>query len=82
MFRKNVEELGDGVIRADELYTLSRFRVCMRLTESAVRALRVAGLPVIRFGKRAFVSGRQAIEFLERWGNEHRGKGKGSVSPE
>lgn len=71
MLRDKAHELSDGVIRSDELYTIGRFRMCLRLTESAVRALRIAGLPVIRFGKRAFVSGRQAIEFLERR-NEHR----------
>ncbi len=71
MFRDNVQELSDGVIRANELYTIGRFRACLKLTESAVRTLRIAGLPVIRFGKRAFVSGRQAIEFLEKV-NEHR----------
>jgi hypothetical protein len=66
MLRDNVQELSEGVIRENELYTIGRFRACLKLTESAVRALRIAGLPVIRFGKRAFVSGRQAIEFLER----------------
>lgn len=75
MFRKNVEELSDGVICANELYTLRRFGACLKLSVSAVRSLRLAGLPVIRFGKRAFISGRQAIEFLERVGNEHRSKG-------
>ena len=79
MFRKNVQEMGDGVICADELYTLSKFGACLRLSASAVRSLRLSGLPVIRFGKRAFVSGRQAIDFLERWGNEHRSKSKGCV---
>jgi hypothetical protein len=82
MFRKNVQELSDGVISANELYTLSKFGACLKLSASAVRSLRLAGLPVIRFGKRAFVSGRQAMEFLEQWGNEHRGKSKGCVSPE
>jgi hypothetical protein len=66
MLIRKIEEISDGVIRANELYTLAKFRACLRLTESAVRQLRIGGLPVIRFGKRAFVSGRQAIEFLER----------------
>lgn len=66
MLAERTQELSDGVIRADELYTIGQFRSRLKLTESAVRALRISGLPVIRFGKRAFVSGRQAIEFLER----------------
>jgi hypothetical protein len=67
MLAQKVQELSDGVIREGELYTIGRFKSCLRLTESAVRALRIAGMPVIRFGKRAYVSGRQAIEFLEKW---------------
>lgn len=65
MLRDKVQSLADGVIRSDELYTLAKFRTCLGLTQSAVRSLRIAGLPVIRFGKRAFISGRQAIAFLE-----------------
>jgi len=66
MLTERVQELVDGVIRADELYTISRFRRCLQLTVSAMRSLRLAGLPVIAFGKRRYVSGRQAIEFMER----------------
>lgn len=65
MLHEKVQSLADGVIRRDELYTIAKFRICLGLTQSAVRSLRIAGLPVIRFGKRAFVSGRQAIAFLE-----------------
>lgn len=71
MLREKASELSDGVIRVDELYTIAQFRASLRLTESAMRSLRAAGIPVIRFGKRTFVSGRQAIEWLEQ-GNEHR----------
>lgn len=67
MLREKVQELSDGVISASQLYTLARFRACLGLTQSAARSLRIAGLPVIRFGKRAFISGRQAIEFFERY---------------
>lgn len=65
MLTDKVRELSEGVIRAGELYTLRKFRQCLNLTESALRSLRVAGLPVSRFGKRKYVSGQKAIEFLE-----------------
>lgn len=54
-----------GVVSRLELYTLSRATKLLGLTESAMRALRREGLPVIRRGKRAFVSGAQLIDFFE-----------------
>ena len=54
-----------GTINAFELYTLREVQKRLGLTESALRSLRNAGLPIIRFGKRGFASGRQVIEFLE-----------------
>jgi hypothetical protein len=59
------KEIAEGVVRVDELYTIERAKRLLGLTDSAMRALRMAGLPVIRFGKRAFVSGRQLILFFE-----------------
>ncbi|MDA8563669.1 hypothetical protein N9L06_04365 [Mariniblastus sp.] len=53
-----------GVIRYDELYTLEEFKSRMRLTNTAMRALRRKGFNVLRVGKRAFVSGFEAIAFL------------------
>ncbi|QDU94806.1 hypothetical protein [Lignipirellula cremea] len=55
-----------GVIHAAELYTVNQLKARLGLTESAWRTLRRLGLPVIRVGKRAFASGRQVIEFMER----------------
>ncbi len=66
MLCEKAQELSDGVISESQLYTIAKFRASLGLTQSAVRSLRIAGLPVIRFGKRAFVSGRQAIEFFEK----------------
>ena len=54
-----------GVINSGELYTIVQLKVRLGLTDSALRKLRRRGLPVIRTGKRAFVSGRKVIEFLE-----------------
>jgi hypothetical protein len=67
MLAENVQGMSGGVIREGELYTLAAFKRCLSLSESAARALRLKGLPVIRFGKRGFVSGRRAIEFLEQF---------------
>lgn len=70
-FRRKSEECEavGGFIRADELLTIGRFRVRLGLTVSAMTSMRRAGLPVIYFGKRAFVLGSRAIEFLERVGH-------------
>ena len=55
----------DGVINQADLYTVQTFKLRLGLTESAWRALRDRGLPVIRIGKRAYVSGRDAVAFLK-----------------
>ena len=59
-----------GLIRYDELYTLEEFKARMRLTDTAMRALRRKGFNVLRVGKRAFVSGFEAIAFLVEEGVE------------
>lgn len=59
------KEVAVGVVSRLELYTLQRVTKLLGLTESSMRALRREGLPVIRRGKRAFVSGAQLIRFFE-----------------
>jgi len=81
MLGQKVQELSAGVIRTGELYTVSTFKRCLCLTESAFRSLRIAGLPVIRFGKRAYVSGREAIRFLEQLKDGRSNSGEGRVPP-
>lgn len=54
-----------GVVSAHDLYTLRQVAQRLGLTDSALRELRRRGLPVIRTGKRGFISGRQLIEFFE-----------------
>lgn len=78
---QKVHELSAGVIRTSELYTLSTFKRCLGLTDASLRSLRIAGLPVIRFGKRAYVSGRKAIKFLEQVKNGRADSGESGVSP-
>ncbi len=70
------ENVVGGVISGDELYTIRQIKVRLGLTDSAMRSLRGAGLPIIRFGKRGYASGRQVIEFFEGLlsdGNESQG---------
>lgn len=55
-----------GVISANELYTLPEFKRRMGLTEAAYREMKARGFRPIRDGKRAFISGRQAIEYYEK----------------
>lgn len=81
MLGQKIQELSAGVIRTGELYTLSAFKQCLCLTDSAFRALRIAGLPVIRFGKRVYVSGRQAIKFLEQLKDGRASSGESRVPP-
>jgi hypothetical protein len=57
-----------GVIEAAAVYTLSEFAARMNMTRSAMREARRLGLKVRRIGKRAFVLGRDAIEFIEACG--------------
>lgn len=52
------------------LYPVERFRELMNLTRSAFRSMKRAGLRTIKFGKRVFVSGRDAVEFLRAWGEK------------
>ena len=52
-----------------ELYTLEQFKRRMRLTTSAFLSLKRAGLPIVRYGKRGYVVGRQAIDFFARLGS-------------
>ena len=61
----------NGVINKTDLYTVNAFRLRLNLTDSAWRALRDRGLPVIRVGKRAFVSGRDAVAFLQDCTNDN-----------
>ncbi|MEL7500655.1 MAG: hypothetical protein AAFN77_23885 [Planctomycetota bacterium] len=53
-----------GTISLNETYTLAEFKQRMGLTDTAMRALRRNGLPISRVGKRAFVVGAIAVQFL------------------
>lgn len=58
--------ISEGVIRADEMYTLEELKKRLSLSDSAWRALRDAGLPHIPMGKRKYLIGRKVIEWFER----------------
>ena len=53
-----------GVLKPGELLTLAAFKSRMGLTDSAVRAMRRDGLPVLRIGKRHFVAADDAIHYI------------------
>ena len=59
-----------GMISASEAYTLNEFRRRMGLTQAAMRAMRRKGMKVNRVGKRGFVDGRDAIEWLKTQGEK------------
>lgn len=56
---------GGGVISRWELYTIKQIKLRLGVTDSAWRSLVRSGFPVIRTGKRGYVSGGQVIEFFE-----------------
>ena len=56
-----------GVIESDAMYTLNELQRRSRLGKAAMRTARRAGLPVLRIGRRSYVSGRSFIE----WATEH-----------
>lgn len=64
-----------GHISGDCLYTLSEIQERLKLGQHAMRQARRAGLPVRRIGRRAYVLGRDVMEFVEsgadRKGVEH-----------
>lgn len=61
-----------GVINSYELYTIQQFKKQLGISNTAFRTMRQEGLKVIRLGKRAYLSGRLAMEFLEGLAKEER----------
>lgn len=57
-----------GVIKAGAVYTLPEFMGRTGFSKSAMREARRKGLKVRRIGKRGFVLGKDAIEFIEACG--------------
>lgn len=55
-----------GSIRADEAYPLSLFKRLLGLNEDAMRKARRAGLKTRRVGRRRYIIGSEAIEFLRQ----------------
>jgi len=68
----NSPTTGSGVISRLELYTIRQLKQRLGISDSSIRELRKMGLPVIRIGRTAYISGRQVILFLEgRANNAH-----------
>lgn len=61
---KNATTEGMGAIRPEAVYPLPVFCRLLGLGSRGWRSLRTAGLPTRRFGKRAFVLGRDAVEWF------------------
>jgi hypothetical protein len=68
-----------GVIKADELYTLTEFKRRVGLGDSALRKARRRGLPVYREGGRAFVFGRDWIKYVTQTHGRDDAQGGGHV---
>lgn len=60
--------MAEPVIRADECYPLPVFKKLTGMGAAALREARRKGLPVRRIGLRAFVLGRDFMEFVENHG--------------
>ncbi|MDY0170352.1 MAG: hypothetical protein RBS80_27655 [Thermoguttaceae bacterium] len=61
---KSTTTEGMGAIRPEAVYPLPVFCRLLGLGSRGWRSLRTAGLPTRRFGKRAFVLGRDALEWF------------------
>jgi len=59
-----------GVIRADEMYFADEARRRLRIGAWAWRQWRRDGLTVLRVSGRAFVMGRDLIDFIQQRGRE------------
>lgn len=56
-----------GIINAHELYRVQTVMELLGVGYKAYTAMRRRGLPVIQIGSRKFISGRQLIEYMERF---------------
>ena len=63
-----VSHPGRGVLVPGTVLTKQSFQSDLALSESALRAMRRAGLRTLRYGKRTFVIADDAIEFLKAKG--------------
>ncbi len=54
-----------GVISADSLYTLAEIQQRLKLGQAAMRQARLAGLRVVKIGRRRYVLGRDLISFID-----------------
>jgi hypothetical protein len=64
-----------GVVREGDVYTLRAFKRLLGVGDEGMRNMRRDGLRVVRYGKRAYVSGRDAVAFLEGVGHGFAGEG-------
>ena len=55
-----------GVISALEVYSVAEFRKRMGFGDFSFRKLRAAGLPIVEFGKKRIVRGKDWLEFLDK----------------
>lgn len=58
-----------GEIRADSIYTLHELGERTGLGQAALRVARRNGLPIKRIGRRAYVLGKDLIEYVDRAGS-------------
>lgn len=62
-------------VRADELLTIAAVGARLGLGAASLRTMRRQGLRVVRLGGRAFVTGRDLLDFASRIGNADGGEG-------
>ncbi len=62
--------LPPGVIRADEVYTVSEFRKRSGLGDFAFRKVRQSGLRIVDVGKKRFILGTDWIKYLNEIGKD------------
>ncbi len=67
-FATERQQPASGQIMADSLYTLDELKSRLGLGSHAMRTARRSGLRVRYVGRRAFVLGRDVLEFVEQTG--------------
>jgi hypothetical protein len=70
-------------IDPDRLYTLEGFKDATGISNTRMREARLRGMApeVLRVGRRVFIRGRDAIEYIERLAAESRSTDQTSVRP-
>ena len=75
------DNMATGMIRPDELYTLSAFKKQLGISDATVRSARRAGLRVRYRHRQGFIYGKDWIDYLLSSDEEHQNDSSQNASP-